>query len=81
MNSDKDKKEYLGNILYEQIYNSPLITNMSEKEKVVSKITGMILNIDDIEKIIKISTDNELLTQNVNEALNLLNNNNYDYNS
>ena len=81
LNSDKDKKEYLGNILYEQIYNSPLITNMSEKEKVVSKITGMILNIDDIEKIIKISTDNELLTQNVNEALNLLNNNNYDYNS
>ncbi len=81
MDSDKDKKEYLGNILYEQIYNSPLITNMSEKEKVVSKITGMILNIDDIEKIIKISTDNELLTQNVNEALNLLNNNNYDYNS
>ena len=81
LNSDKDKKEYLGNILYEQIYNSSLITNMSEKEKVVSKITGMILNIDDIEKIIKISTDNELLTQNVNEALNLLNNNNYDYNS
>ena len=80
-NDDKEKKEYLGNILYEQIFNSPLIMNTPEKEKVVSKITGMILDIDDKEKVIKISTDYKLLCENINEALNLLNSNNYDYNS
>ena len=80
-NDDKEKKEYLGNILYEQISNNPLIAYIPEKEKVVSKITGMILDIEDIEKVIKISTDYNLLTENINEALNLLNSNNYDYNS
>ena len=55
--------------------------NTPEKEKVVSKITGMILDIDDKEKVIKITTDYNLLSENINEALNLLNSSNYDYNS
>ena len=79
--SDDEKMEYLGEVIYDQIYNSPLISNISDKYKVVGKITGMILAIGDMEEIIKISTDNKALTEYVIEGLNLLNNENYDYNS
>ena len=79
-NSDEEKIEYLGEVIFDQIYNSPLISNVSEKDKVVGKITGMILDIGDKEEIIKISTDNKALTEYVYEGLQLLNNENYDYN-
>ena len=79
--NDEEKLEYLGEVIYDQIYNSPLINNISEKYKVVGKITGMILAIKDMKEIIKISTDNEALTEYVKAGLDLLNNENYDYNS
>ena len=81
LSDEKSKKEYLGEIIYAQIYNGPLINNMNEKNNVVSKITGMILDIENIEEIIRISIDSELLKNKVNEALNLLKINNYDFNS
>ena len=81
LSDEKAKKEYLGEIIYSQIYNGTLVNNMPEKDKVVAKITGMILDIDNIEEIMKISIDNDLLTKNVIDALNLLKNSNYDYNS
>ena len=79
-NTEKEKKEYLGGVIYEQIYNSQLISDIKEKDKVVSKITGMILDIGDNEKIIKISNDNELLNANINEALDIFKKNNFEYN-
>ena len=79
--NDDEKLEYLGEIIYDQIYNSPLMNNISEINKVVAKITGMILAIGDKEEIIKISTDNKVLTEYVKEGINLLNNENYDYSS
>jgi len=78
---DDERIEYLGEIIYDQIYNSPLINNISEKDKVVGKITGMILALGDMEKIIKISTDNKTLSEYVTDGLNLLNNEHYDYSS
>ena len=79
--NEESKKEYLGEVIYDQVFNSPLINNIPEKDKVTAKITGMILGIGNMEEIVRISTDNEALTKNVSDALNLLNNNNYDYNS
>ena len=78
---EKAKKEYLGEIIYSQIYNGTLINDMQNKDQVVAKITGMILDIENIDEIMKISIDNDLLTKNVIDALNLLKNSNYDFNS
>ena len=78
---EKAKKEYLGEIIYSQIYNGTLINDMPNKDQVVAKITGMILDIENIDEIMKISIDNDLLTKNVIDALNLLKNSNYDFNS
>jgi RNA recognition motif-containing protein len=79
--NDETKKDYLGNIIYEQVYNSPLIENRPERDKVIAKITGMILGIENNEEIIRICTDIDALNKNIAEALNLLNNSNYDFNS
>ena len=81
LENEESKKEYLGEIIYDQVYNSPLISNISEKEKVTAKITGMILGIGNTEEIIRICTNIEALNKNISDSLTLLNNNNYDYNS
>ena len=78
--TEEEKREYLGEIIYEQIFNSPLISNIKEKEKVVSKITGMILESGDREKIIKISNDKVILEANIKEALEIFKQNNFEYN-
>ena len=80
MNND-EKIEYLGEIIYDQIDNSPLINRGPEKDKIVGKITGMILAIGDMDKIINVCNDNNALNEYVNEGLNLLSKENYDYNS
>jgi RNA recognition motif-containing protein len=81
LKNEESKKEYLGEIIYDQVYNSPLITNILEKDKVTAKITGMILGIGNTEEIIRICTNIEALNKNISDSLTLLNNNNYDYNS
>ena len=81
LKNEESKKEYLGEIIYDQVYNSPLITNILEKDKVTAKITGMILGIGNTEEIIRICTDIEALNKNISDSLTLLNNNNNDYNS
>ena len=81
LGNEESKKEYLGEIIYDQVYNSPLISNILEKDKVTAKITGMILGIGNTEEIIRICTNIEALNKNISDSLTLLNNNNYDYNS
>ena len=81
LENEESKKEYLGEIIYDQVYNSPLISNILEKDKVTAKITGMILGIGNTEEIIRICTDIEALNRNISDSLILLNNNNYNYNS
>lgn len=81
LENEESRKEYLGEIIYDQVYNSPLIINIAEKDKVTAKITGMILGIGNTEEIIRICTDIEALNRNISDSLTLLNNNNYDYNS
>ena len=41
----------------------------------------MILGIGNLEEIVRISIENETLNKNISDALALLKNNNYDYNS
>ena len=81
LSNDESKKEYLGEIIYDHIYNSPLIKDIDEKVKFTAKITGMILGIGKLEEIVRISTENEALNKNISDALTLLKNSNYDYNS
>ena len=81
LDNEESKKEYLGEIIYDKIYNSPLIKDVDEKVKATAKITGMILGIGNLEEIIRISIENETLNKNISDALSLLKNNNYDYNS
>ena len=81
LDNDESKKEYLGEIIYDQVYNSPLIKDVDEKVKVTAKITGMILGIGNLEEIVRISIEKETLNKNISDALALLKNNNYDYNS
>ena len=81
LNNDESKREYLGGIIYDQVYNSPLIDNRPERDKVIGKITGMILGIGNYEEIIRICTDIDALNGKIVEALNLLDGCNYDYNS
>ena len=85
LNDDNAKKDYLGEIIYEQVKNSPLISNISEKEKekenITSKITGMILDLKNEQEIIMVCKDINGLNSRIIEALNLLKENNYDFNS
>ena len=47
-------------------------------EKITAKITGMILGIENEEEIIKICSKYDLLYSNIQEALKLLKNNDYE---
>ena len=75
------KKEYLGDIIYWQVIGNNMVKDLPNVEKNTSKITGMILGIDNMDEIIKICNNNELLNSNISEALQLLKANNYDFNS
>ena len=75
------KKEYLGDRIYEQVFENYMIKDLPNAEKNTSKITGMILGIDNMDEIIKICNSPELLNSNISEALQLLKANNYDFNS
>ena len=81
LDNEDSKKEYLGEIIYDQVYNSPLIKDVDDKVKATAKITGMILGIGNLEEIVRISIEKETLNKNISDALTLLKNNNYDYNS
>ena len=75
------KKDYLGERIYEQVFDNYMIKDLPNAEKNTSKITGMILGIDNMDEIIKICNSPELLNSNISEALQLLKANNYDFNS
>ena len=81
LDNEDSKKEYLGEIIYDQVYNNPLIKDVDDKSKVTAKITGMILGIGNLEEIVRISIENGTLNKNISDALTLLKNSNYDYNS
>jgi len=72
--SDPDKKEYLGEYVFKQIELHPLAKNNNFSMDKISKITGMILGIEDIKEIYEIAKNPKYLNSRIMEALELLDN-------
>ena len=68
------QKDYLGEYLFKKIEQHPISHNKNLTVDVISRITGMILGIDDIKEIYDITVNNESITARINEALTLLEN-------
>ena len=66
------QKDYLGEFLFKKIEQLPISQKKNLTVETISKITSMILVISDIKEIFDITTNNESITQRINEALNLL---------
>ena len=68
------QKDYLGEYLFKKIEQHPIAHNKNLTVDVISRITGMILGIDDIKEIYEITVNNDSITARINEALSLLEN-------
>ncbi len=68
------QKDYLGEYLFKKIERHPIAHNKSLSMETISKITGMILGIGDINEIYEITVSNESITARIEEALGLLEN-------
>ena len=67
-----EKKDFLGEILFNEIQNSPLAKEKNVDVETVGKITGMIIEIPDNEEIIEIIENPTVLRERMEEALKLL---------
>jgi hypothetical protein len=67
------QKDYLGEYLFKKIEQHPIAQSKNLSVDIISKITGMILGIEDIKEIYDITVNNENITARINEALSLLN--------
>ncbi len=72
LENNEDKKSYLGEIIFKQIEEHPLAQEHNMTMDTIGKITGMIINIDNINEIIETCQNKKLLTSRINEALGLL---------
>ncbi len=68
------QKDYLGEYLFKKIEQHPIAQNKNLSVDIISKITGMILGIEDIKEIYDTTVNNESITARINEALSLLKN-------
>ena len=68
----EDKNNYLGEIIFKQIEEHSLAQEYNMTMDTIGKITGMIINIDNINEIIETCQNKKLLTSRINEALGLL---------
>lgn len=73
IDSIEEKKEYLGEIIFKKIEDHHLAQEKNMSIDTIGKITGMILNIDEIEEIIDICLNDNFLTFRIEEAWELLN--------
>ena len=74
LGSIESQKDYLGEYLFKKIEQHPIAQNKNLSVDIISKITGMILGIEDIKEIYDITVNNENITARINEALSLLQN-------
>ena len=70
LKNDEDKKEYLGEKVYQVISESHW--NKKLDSKIIEKITGMIINMPDHKEIIEIIENQSKLNNRIEEALSLL---------
>ena len=74
LGSPELQKDYLGEYLFKKIEQHPLAHSKNLTVDIISRITGMILGIDDIKEIYEITVNNQSITARINEALELLGN-------
>lgn len=72
LESDFDKKDYLGDLIFKKIENHKLSQVNNFTIDTIGKITGMILGIEDINEIVDICKNYSNLTNRIQEALELL---------
>jgi hypothetical protein len=72
-----EQTQYLGDYLFDKIEEHPIIKRKNLHYKTISKITGMILGIGDIEEIYNIAIDNDSIEERIKEGLRLLESNNW----
>ena len=75
LKDEDQQKDYLGEYLFKKIEQHPIAHNKNLTVETISRITGMILGIGDIKEIYEIATNNDSITARINEALELLENN------
>ena len=69
------QKDYLGEFLFKKIEQHPIAQSKNLDVDIISRITGMILGINNIDEIYGITTNNENITSRIKEALQLLGDN------
>ena len=68
----QEQKDYLGELIFKQIQNHPIAEEKKLDINLIAKITGMILGIENFKEIVEITKNNKLLTDRINEAINLI---------
>ena len=72
MGSEDEKREFLGEKLFNLIQENQMIKEKNEDNEIVGKITGMILGIENFEEIIDILESPSKLEGRIKEAFELL---------
>ncbi|MCQ2817403.1 MAG: hypothetical protein MJ252_09080 [archaeon] len=70
--TEEEKRDYLGEIIYKSIQESPLATTNGMSMDTISKITGMIIGIANLDEVISIVKNPENLNGRIEEGLELL---------
>ena len=74
LNNTETKKNYLGEILFKKIEHHPMAQINNFTFYIISKITGMILDLEDFCRISEIINNNDILTKFISKAYSLLQN-------
>ena len=72
LKTEEEKREFLGEIIFRKIEESDIIKENNISEKVVGKITGMILGLPSKKEIFEILEDENILNSRIDEALELI---------
>ena len=72
LQNQEEQKDYLGELIFKQIQNHPIAEEKKLDINLIAKITGMILGIENFKEIVEITKNNKLLTDRINEAINLI---------
>ena len=72
LENEEQQKDYLGEFLFKKIEQHPLAQSKNLDVDIISRITGMILGIGNIEEIYGITSNDDNITARIQEALELL---------
>ena len=72
LKSIEEKREFLGEIIFRMIEGNEIIKNKKVSKEQIGKITGMIIELPNIDEVIEVAENNQILNDRIEEALNLL---------